>query len=217
MARLSSSASLQDIDTKSKARARARVLQSLAGRIYFLSELAQGRVTVTSGRASTPPNPQGLIGIDHSGPPFGSCFLHPLFTMGGCQADVSGDAVGQREVGQFTSTSPLKIPIRLYVRPFAMQAGAPYSRGYLVFRARRATGSGNITVTIRFRRHGASGPAMSVASVVGSSTTSNFEPTAAWIDLAPGHNNVDVEFSSASTTAIIVECFSIHNREERSH
>ena len=69
MARITSTSSLTDAETKSLAPAHAKVAQSLAGRVLYLAELVQGQIPVTLGRQATLPNPQGLIGIDHSGPP----------------------------------------------------------------------------------------------------------------------------------------------------
>lgn len=208
MARITSTSSLTDAETKSLAPAHAKVAQSLAGRVLYLAELVQGQIPVTLGRQATLPNPQGLIGIDHSGPPWGSAFLHPLLTMGGCLADASGDCVGQRVVGRFSSTDALTIPMRLYIRPFANYAGAPYSRAYMTARVARVSGAGAVAFTITMRKPGGGGAPMVDTDSVSTTTPEAITPDA-YFSCVPGHNDIELEFSSASATQLVVEQFQL--------
>ena len=218
MARISSTSSLRDADTKSTAPAHARVLQSLAGRVLYLAELIQGRIPVTLGRSATPINPQGRIGLDHSGPPFGSAWRHPLLTMGGCLADTSGDCAGQRVVGVFSSADALVIPLNLYVRPFAMRAGAPYSRGMVTARVARVSGAGSVDYEIvTHSGGGTSNVPMRATSSTSSTTPTHTAPTTIWFDLVPGHNALQLEFVTASATQLVVEQFHIWQSQWRSH
>ena len=217
MSRLASSSSLQDSDTRSLAPARARVLQSIGGRILYIAELLQGRIPVSLGRQVTPSNPQGRIGIDHSGPPWGSAFRHPMMTMGGCIEDVSGDAVGQRIVGTFSQGNPLIIPIRLYVRPFASSAGAPYSRAYVTARVARVSGSGSVDFDVTCRRASGGPPPMIGSTSVSTTTPTHSGSGNAYFAVTSGHNDLELEFSSASATELLVEQFQVWQSTQRSH
>ena len=217
MPRLSSTSSLIDSEAKSTAPARAKVLQSLAGRVLYLAELLQGQVPVTLGRQTTPSNPQGRIGVDHSGPPWGSAWRHPLLTFGGCLTDASGNAVGQRVVGRFNASDALIIPMRLYVRPFAASAGAPYSRGYFSARVARVSGSGDVDFDIVLRKPGSSAPPMIVSLSVSTTTPTHIAPGNVFFALSPGHNEIEMEFRTDDVTQLVVEQFHIYQRVQRSH
>lgn len=218
MTRLASTASLQDLDTRSLAPAHAVVLQSLAGRVLYLAELIQGRVPVTLGRQVTPSNPQGLTGIDHSGPPFGSAFRHPLLTMGGCLEDASGDCAGQRVVGRFSDADSLIIPLNLYVRPFASWGGAPYSRGFVSARVARVSGSGSVDFDIVMRRRGASTTPSNATASVSSTTPTHVATGTAHFLLGPGHNALELEFrTAAASVELVVEQFQVWQSAKRSH
>ena len=220
MPRVASDQPLPDTATKSKAPAYASTARALMGRISTLAELLQGRVPVTLGRRTTPPNPQRLIGIDHSGPPWGSAWRHPLLVVGGCQTDYSGDVVGQRVVGAFTITRPLIIPLRIYVRPHAQYFGCPYSRGHLAFRAYRASGTGSLDIDI-WARHGGSTARANGTTYTTSSgfttTASEHAPTDIHCDLVPGYNDLDLTFGSSTSVEITIETLCVYLGVKRLH
>lgn len=76
--RLYSSQFLLASEVAAHAPARSEVGQSLAGRDRHLWEMATGASAVDGEPASVGRNPQGLVGIDMSGPPFGPCLLLPV-------------------------------------------------------------------------------------------------------------------------------------------
>jgi len=79
-ARITSTRFLSSTATAKHAPAVAEVAQSLAGRPRVAWEMAHG-ISAVSGEAPVIGlNPQGLVGLDLSGPPFGAALLMPVET-----------------------------------------------------------------------------------------------------------------------------------------
>lgn len=189
---------LRDTETRSLAPALANVIKSLGGRVKFLAETAQGRSAFAGEPASCPRNPQGLLGVDFSGPPFGSAWRTPLWWIGGTQEDGTGDWQGQRQVATVTSSSGLNLPIRFFNRMHAGGIRVPHSRCYVSIRGYKATGT-NAALTIRLGYVGAreAEPAMestATSSVATDSTVS--EPTDAWWNITPGRNAIHLHLTT---------------------
>lgn len=67
----------------SESAARAEIIRSLAGRARVLYELATGQNPFPNEPAATRRNPNGDLGVNLSGPPWGSAILHPIAWIGG--------------------------------------------------------------------------------------------------------------------------------------
>jgi hypothetical protein len=113
-----------------------------------LYELASGKAVADGG--VTPLNPQGRLGVDRSGPPWGDAHRHPLLS---CEylpatANISGDPKFLVELTEINQV--YLVPMRLYVRPFADVPLAPYSRGLLqIVLERIGAATSTVEVTVR--------------------------------------------------------------------
>lgn len=140
---------LENSRFKSEASFRAELYQSLATRARLVEELASG--VATGDRAISGPNPQGTLGCDLSGPPWGSAILHPVATSGGLKA--TGGVTGERQaVETITATARQVGPFIFWNRPHAelpYPYVAPYSRLYFACRAYSLIGASALTVTLQ--------------------------------------------------------------------
>lgn len=211
---LGSRDALRDADTKSLSPAYARKLSILAGRVRYLFELATGANGVDTGEPHMiPQNPQGLYGVDHSGPPWGSAFLHPIMVRGGMEPD-SASMTGHRYVANVTSAARASIPIVVWQRPFEGVQGAPYSRAQFAFRWYNSTG-GAIDVDATVRQPGASFGRTSTLSIA--SGTSNAPSADCWADMKPGWNSFYLDLSTTNATGVHLLGMSLNNYTRRSH
>ena len=149
MQRIISSEPLTDAECRTLAPAVSRKLaQSIAGRALALYELASGASVVDAGLTAL--NPQGRLGVDRSGPPWGDAHKHPLLS---CEyllatANIAGDPKSLVELT--TQDQVYQVPMRLYVRPFADSPKAPYSRGLLQISMERiGAATSTVEVTVR--------------------------------------------------------------------
>lgn len=76
--RMGSTLFLTEAATKGHAGAYSETAQSLVGRPRVAWELATGASAVAGEPPVVGQNPQGTIGVDLSGPPFGACMLLPV-------------------------------------------------------------------------------------------------------------------------------------------
>lgn len=76
--RMGSTLYLTESATKAHAGAYSETAQSLVGRPRVAWELAHGGTAVAGEAPFISANPQGTIGVDMSGPPFGACMLLPV-------------------------------------------------------------------------------------------------------------------------------------------
>lgn len=150
---------LRQSELKGTRPATARIAQSIAGRNRYLYELATGAPAFSDGQA-TPLNPQGALGVDHSGPPWGNAFQHPLWVMEGHNAIGSGDLYGESVALTVPSSSTVTIIARFVVRPFQKAPLVPYSRARLAA-VGRTTGGAAVTTTATFRVYDGPGDAAS--------------------------------------------------------
>lgn len=133
---------LRDTDCDSESDALAFVIQSLAGGAAYLYELISGKAAGDT--QLTPPNPQGEIGIDLSGPPWGSAIRHPIAWLGGAKPDT---AIGYGMAPVLTVQANARAvigPWLIWVRPFErlpLPAIAPYSIGRALIRAHDSAGN----------------------------------------------------------------------------
>jgi hypothetical protein len=224
---------LADSAFKSEALAHASIPVSLAGRARGLYELSAGTNPFPNESPATPFNPQGNLGHDHSGPPWGSAFLHPIATFSGKannagslqQIDGAQPVVQPASSALQKSIGPWVIGNRLFAKippPSGSTAGnlAPYSRG-LVRGVAHRTGAGTVTlsvtlVTLDYKGHQVSSMSSSVS--LSSSSETAFSIDDAWFPLVPGRNALRMDFSCSSASAgIVVDAIGVYQTVKRSH
>lgn len=216
---------LTDVEARSLSPAHAKVLVSLAGRVRALHEMATGRSIADGEQPSINRNPQGLYGVDFSGPPNGSAFRHCLGGSGGLKPDNAGAGAweGHRTVGSCVAGAPLVVPVKIFVRPHASSVeDTPYSRGYLHARVYQASAVGSFTVTVKLRAMPGSEIGQRVGTFAATSVSEAAVVPAAsgtevYFDLQPGINDLELEFSTTSTTAAHIASYSINQTAKRSH
>jgi hypothetical protein len=220
--RVTSTEPLTDAECRSLAPARAKRLPySIAGRIRYLYEMATGESPIDDG-GGTPLNPQGLIGADRSGPPFGDAHMHPLWWVGQTLNQASfyaggqGPGGGQRGILLDNGAGTIRrVVARFFVRPFARGRLKPYRRAYL-----RAFGTSDDLVTtsaatIRlYGVDGDSGPYMD--ATVSTTSTAAFSADIYTL-VSPGWNERIIEIEQTSANGIWVGPISLNQIVRRSH
>jgi hypothetical protein len=143
---------LTDSFFRSEAQGLAEFERSIAGRARIAYELASGQNPFPNEPPATPLNPCGELGVNLSGPPWGSCVLHPVAVCGGM--DTSSTMQGERRAvnAQVSSTAWTMFgPWIFFNRPHARLPApsiAPYDRLYLSILADLASGA-DVTLSVR--------------------------------------------------------------------
>lgn len=198
--------------------ARAETAQLLAGGNRLLYEMATGKAGANAshpGEALVPPNPQGEIGIDKSGAPYGLVHKTPLFWRGGWKTDTPS-AQWSGWWGRYDPVSSSRGAVYefdVWVKPFPPVEYTPLSRAYLDWRA--DVGASTTTLTFTFR---ANGQTMGSASTSGlSAGDNNGQITAVWWSLRPGWNSLALEIESDNATDTEIYCLVGNQIKEYSH
>lgn len=120
-------AALQDADVKNKADASSEVFSTLAGRNRWFYEQLTG---VGPGTPEETPmsrrNPQGLVGIDHSGPPFGQALRHTVWGWTSIRYSGSNPLAVNRTF--VLDQEETVIPISFFMKPAPNLKNTPHSR-----------------------------------------------------------------------------------------
>lgn len=214
--RIVSTEPLTDAEARSMAPARARRLAtSIAGRARVLYELALGTPAFDDGGA-TPINPQGSLGVDRSGPPWGDAHLHPVWTYAVTINVVSNMYPGIRAIEMNGGIGHIvRLRARWWCRPFQTGPSVPYSRAYLRGLITRKGVSGTATATVRV--YGPSGDSGPSTSTTGSTTSSDALGTAAWTPMLPGWNERVIEIEQTSTVGSYIGPLSLNQIARRTH
>jgi hypothetical protein len=224
VSRVGSGLALPDSSVRSLSPADAELIRALAGGSRELWELAKGVSAVTGEPPVTPTNPQGGIGWDWCGPPWGSAVLHPIAWFVACiQASSNLSQPAPRIVVDDRGVS---WTWDLWVRPHDLLPAphaAPYSRGYIAIRSYRTSGAATPTVTIRARnvyplaQSEAEGQSSTYTGPTGSEGSEQFGD-AFYVDLAPGLNRLAFRADHTSaTTLIAITSMLLYNAAKRSH
>ena len=213
---------MTDAECRSLAPARAkRLAYSLAGRARALYELATGADAAGDGGA-TALNPQGLPGVDRSGPPWGDAHLHPVWTYA-ITANYAGTTVYPSITGAYGRVIHLdggtgtiqRVKARFFIRPHNVGPLVPYSRVYF-----RGVGVSDdlvslATATVRvFGPDGDRGPSTS-ATV--STTSSDEFTTNAYCRVTPGWNERVIEIEQTGANGIYIGPLSLNQVVRRTH
>lgn len=214
--RVTSTEPLTDAECRSLAPARAkRLAYSIAGRVRYLYETATGETAIDDG-GGTPLNPQGLIGADRSGPPFGDAHMHPMWEMG---ATINQSAFyppgADRAIYLNEMGSIRRVTARFWVRPFARGRLKPYRRAYL-----SALGTSDDLVTTSaatIRVYGPDGDSGASMSATVSTTSQAAFSAGAYCHVSPGWNERIIEIEQTSANGIYIGPISLNQVARRSH
>jgi hypothetical protein len=202
---------LQNADTASLAPARAEIIRSIVGRTRWLYEMASGATAVSTDEPVAPYNPQGTIGVDFSGPPFGPAFRHPIFWMGRVANSSSWVTPGTAiEVTQGGAISNFVMQARFFVRPFTTLSGdvvAPYARAQGLIRLDASAGTPDLSVAIRLTPGGTLYKLVTIATTT---TDTLYEPADFIVPIKPGWNDMEFEFYNEDSGTITVTSFSLN-------
>lgn len=202
---------LEDGFFRSLANGLSEMINSLCGRARHLYELATGENPFPDEPAASQLNPDGRLGHNHRGPPWGSAFLHPVAWMVGMEP---GANLTQPE----PSTGGLGSEVRIipadedadildwdvivpWYDDLAPRAAAPYSRLFLDFVARLASGaSASITIRAWSTEAVEAGRGMIREDdfTITSTSAQNHSSvgTDLWIDVLPGENRINIEIDN---------------------
>jgi hypothetical protein len=202
---------LEDAQASSLAAARAHPLaQALGGMARVLYELVAGVSGVDGEPPASGTNPQGLIGVDLSGPPWGPAIRHPIAAFAGLASTANVIQPSARLNPKNVAGVPFLAgtgPWRVRNRPFDLIGGnvvEPYSRALIVVRAHKV-GVTNASVTVRWRNRGKGEAWTSTTISVTSTSETNFAfASTSFIALSGGDNVVEFLFEVTTSGAEIV-------------
>lgn len=133
---------LKSGEAHAHAAAKSDVPMSLAGRARHLWEMATGASAIAGEQASAPVNPQGLIGIDMSGPPFGPALLLPVAWWEG------RSGAGVQPTNQWSTIGALAISSdwTIWNRPHTqfLDGAAPLQQLALLWRGTASAGTSSV-------------------------------------------------------------------------
>lgn len=215
---------LTDAQVKSEAKAKLEVVQGLAGRAHILHELATGQVV--GGSPVTPPNPQGMVGCDMSGPPWGSAHLHTIASMGG-MLPASGSFTSRPSsyfpLTDITSERLYGIDWKIWVRPFDPLPSpgiAPFSRAYLLMSGYNSSAVARNLAIYGFSNYERFDDAVSIAVATNATATDDAYTVGQgfYVRLRPGHNVVKLRFRTDTTSGTFtITKLMLYHGVKRSH
>lgn len=204
---------LPDDVFRSQKGANPRVIVSLAGRARQRYERATGHNPVSGESPATALNPQGKLGHDHCGPPWGAAFLRPVAWLIGRDPDSASIQSGYFEArsGIAGSTAAAVGPWLMWQQPFSQLPSpsiAPYARLYLYVRALTNAGTSDLTVVLKSRELFTQAPTTRTSNVGTITTTeTGFANADAFVTMVPGYNHIDLSFAgSHDSNEITIVC-----------
>lgn len=237
MARVGGLLYAKDSAARSLSTAQSLLIRALVAKPAALYELATGASALGGTESCTPKNPQRLLGVDLSGPPWGPAILHPIMAFPGLKAAASVQA----PASSLATILPIAtggigvLRAHIWQRPHDNLPAphvAPYSRGLVALRA-HAAAAGSTTVTVRATRPARAGvvsasdqPTGDTAEVlnqttftVASVTETTFVLGAAfWIPLVPGDNTITLAFTHTTAGAeITIDSLLVYNGVKLTH
>lgn len=214
--RVISSEPLTDAEATSWAPAVSqRLATSLAGRARYLLELLRGDGAGFDGDVGTPLNPQGQLGVDRSGPPWGSAHQHPMWLY---EYEPAAEIFGEVPLAELTAVGQqVTVFADFFVRPHYVAPRVPYSRAYLTWGITRTGSAGTVAAkaTIYGIDDEASTPSQTLTT--SSSTTGN---VTAFGYVAPGLNTLRLVIEATTVPAgcvIRIDALSLGQIANRSH
>lgn len=222
------SGAMPDSQLRSEARGGVEIIRQVAGKALALFELTAGKPAI-DGQRFTPLNPQGEVGVDLSGPPWGSAHRHPIAWWSWLPNDTDVQQPARDPSTSFFSgiLIPLVLRCSVWVRPHAPSSGsfiAPYSRGYLWVRGHRASGAVAASLAVRARNltmgqdFQTEQTASSVTTTASTTAANLFAGTTAYVDLVPGRNDIALTFlCETAACSINLDAVALLQVEKRGH
>lgn len=218
----SSGASDPDSIFKSEAVSKNDIPRSIAGRARVAYELAAGENPFPNEPPAAPLNPQGNVGHDHSGPPFGSAFLHPVVWWTWQKLDATnlqqpGNPLDSIGVAVKQQTAPFVFWNRPHSKlPIESGRIAPYSRLFLYVVAHHKGSTSNLGIRLQVldATSGLLSDELDTISVA-SATPTGFV-TAAFANVFPGRNICRLQFTPA-TFSLSVTAWALCQTRKRAH
>lgn len=222
---------LRDSAFKSEAAGKNDIARSLAGRARVVYELARGVNPFSGEPPATGKNPQGKHGHDHSGPPWGSAFLHPVAWWSSQKADATNlqQPKGPNLPPKSVSVGSAVVrfgPWVIWNRPHAsiirsQHQVAPYSRLFLrVIAHRGAAGNQTLNATLSVINpiDGTATPNDDSVTVT-SATPAGYLFSTGFLTVGGGRNIIQIEFSSPASAAngVTIDAIALCQIKKRFH
>jgi len=222
---------IQDATVKSYATAKAEIPRTLTGAARNLYELIAGRSARTGEPATSGLNPSGDVGVNYSGPPWGSAYRHTI-AHGGCNVDdtdmdtpeygyfVGENAIAILENGNSGNGYAEKYVISqpVYHRAFQdLGDKSPYARLYLYVKAVAMTGG---TTTLQIYDDTENLTEARRAQVSVTTGTRTWYNTGLWVRASPTgvtQAKITMRVISSSTNAVLIEQWTLDQIAKRSH
>jgi len=138
---------LKERDTQNFAPASAEVFALLAGRNRWINEFLRGKFennrygSAEWEPAATPANPQGLTGVDHSGPPYGVALRHSVANYSSIRYASGTTPLNDERAIDVPGGVGMYLPVSFYNKPFAPVEDTPHSVCQLSVRFFNETGA----------------------------------------------------------------------------
>jgi hypothetical protein len=202
---------IPDAKLRSHAPARSYIPRLLAGKAGALHALAVGDPSgAPAGMA--PVNPQGEVGHDHSGPPYGMAFRHPIFCIGGSPSSSDYTRLGEWQIVYGDS---LTFVFDYWCRPYqTATSNAPYSKCELTLFYYRAAGA-NRTVTAAIKSNDED---IQTESFTASATSATAKTLTTMPRMKPGMNSMTITLEvDAASPLVYVTGLAGNQIKKRSH
>ena len=191
---------LREQETRNWAAGKSDTFATLAGRNRWLNEFLRGEFatdrsgSMESEAPGVPPNPQGMSGLDHSGPPYGSALRHTVAHYNSIKYGTTDPLNDYRTIDVPVAGESVTFPIPFYNKPFAPHSTAPHSRGNFHVRIYNRSGTAG-AVTFRIRSAGDT-TTLTTASCANNTTQSSFFNAANdRFNISSGLNVIHMEIS----------------------
>lgn len=186
---------------RNNAPAYSEVGQSLAGRARLAWELAHGASAVPGEVPAIGRNPQGGVGIDMSGPPYGPCLLQPVAWWTG----QSGQSISRSTPLDAIGSDVKSIgPWRLWNRAHATREDgtAPLQQLQLMWRGVCTAGAGvasNFEIVVVNRTKGTT---TTITRSINTTVEARYSETTL-LPMAPGENDITISFRRLTSTRVL--------------
>jgi hypothetical protein len=199
--RIISTRSLSANEVRNNAPAYSEVGQSLAGRARLVWETAHGARAVPDEPPAITPNPQGTVGIDMSGPPFGPCLLMPVALWTGKAESGVSRSTPLDAVGSDACSLPRW---RVWHRAHATRedGSAPLQQLQLIWRGVCDAGAGIASIFEIIIVNRTRGTTTTINRLVNTTTATTYLETVL-VPFAPGANDVSISFRRTTSTRVL--------------
>lgn len=186
---------------RNNAPAQSEICQSLAGRARLVWETSHGASAVPDEPPAITRNPQGTVGVDMSGPPFGPCLLLPVALWHGkAESGVSRSTPLDAIAGDVCSLPRWRVWNRAHAT--REDGTAPFQQLQLIWRGVCTAGAGvasNFEIVIVNRTRGTT---TTITRSINTTTATQYVETVL-VPFAPGENDVSISFRRLTSTRVL--------------